>query len=90
VFFNKFLGQPGFVASRSEVVQTELRVADPIRILAGEQTLPWRLESKGLSRPEPLHTMFCCEAMEVLTIAQHLVSSCKLPGELMPSPFGPQ
>jgi hypothetical protein len=53
------LGQLGFVASREGVAQEELKVNDPMKILTGEQTLPWRMEaaeSQGV-----LRTMYCCE-----------------------------
>jgi hypothetical protein len=52
------LGQMGFVASREGVTQAELKVADPMKVLSGEQSLPWRLaensDHKGI-------TMYCCE-----------------------------
>jgi hypothetical protein len=55
------LGQLGFVASREGVTQEELRVEDPMKILSGEQTIPWRLEIEGKESSGLLRTMSCCE-----------------------------
>ena len=55
------LGQLGFVASREGVAQEELKVDDPMMILSGERTIPWRLEIEGQDYRGVLRTMYCCE-----------------------------
>jgi hypothetical protein len=54
------LGEMGFIASREGVAQQELRVEDAMKVLSGEQTLPWSPGPKAAANPE-LRTMFCCE-----------------------------
>ncbi len=59
------LGQLGFVASREGVLQEELKVEDPMKILTGAQTLPWSRETTttaAAGRPGGVITaMYCCE-----------------------------
>ena len=55
------LGQLGFVASREGVEQAELRIEDPMRVLTGEQPLPWHLAGETAARKGVIRTMSCCE-----------------------------
>ena len=55
------LGQLGFVASREGVAQAELKVNDPMSILTGQQSLPWRVGTEGPPPTGLIRTMVCCE-----------------------------
>ena len=56
------LGQLGFVASREGVMQEELKVGDPMNILTGQQSLPWRQAGEGAPSTRVVRTMSCCES----------------------------